>query len=615
MARSTDLTPHRSPGYLPGLDGLRALAVLAVLLYHANVSWTPGGFLGVDLFFVLSGFLITSLLLGELRARGRVDLKRFWLRRARRLLPAVAVVIAATLVAAELLARDDLVKTRADAIASALYVNNWHQIAASHSYFAASGRPSLLQHLWSLAVEEQFYLVWPLVLVTGLALLRRRGLAVVTLLAAIGSALLMAGLYDQGRDPSRVYYGTDTRASALLIGALLAFAWPAGTLGETGRRRAAGLDVLGLAALGAVLYAFWRVHDYDPSDYRGGLVLFALAAALLIGVAAHPSTRLGRALGLAPLVWLGARSYGIYLWHWPVLELTRPHRDVPFGGPLLILGQTALTIAIAALSYRFVEQPIRTGTAQQHLRTWREHSRRGVLAAGAGTSAAIAVALGAVFVLPTGGHAAVREVASPAALRPVPHAPPRVQLVRTRPHPAATPRPHARVVPHVRTRAHAGAAPLPPGKILAMGDSVMLGCTKALRQRVGPRLTVDAAISRQVEDLVERLRTYRANGVLPDTVVVQLGDNGPVWYRDLVSLRSVLSKVPRVVLVNARVDRSWQSEVVSEVGKFQRGWRQSRLANWYAHSSDSMLQDGVHPAAGGCRIYAGVVVTALRSFG
>src|SRR5689334_13976989 len=173
MARSTPLIPLRSSGHLPGLDGLRALAVLAVLLYHANVSYAPGGFLGVDLFFVLSGFLITSLLLGELRESGRVDLKRFWLRRARRLLPAVAVVIAATLVAAELLARDDLVKTRADAIASALYVNNWHQIAASHSYFAASGRPSLLQHLWSLAVEEQFYLLWPLVLVMGLALLRR----------------------------------------------------------------------------------------------------------------------------------------------------------------------------------------------------------------------------------------------------------------------------------------------------------------------------------------------------------------------------------------------------------------------------------------------------------
>jgi hypothetical protein len=170
-------------------------------------------------------------------------------------------------------------------------------------------------------------------------------------------------------------------------------------------------------------------------------------------------------------------------------------------------------------------------------------------------------------------------------------------------------------VPHVRARARTGAAPLPPGKILAIGDSVMLGCTKALRQRIGPRLTVDAAISRQVEDLVERLQTYRANGVLPDTVIAQLGDNGPVWYRDLVSLRGVLSKVPRVVLVNARIDRSWQGEVVSEVGRFQRGWRQSRLANWYAHSTDAMLQDGVHPAASGCRIYAGVVVTALRSFG
>ena len=368
-----------------------------------------------------------------------------------------------------------------------------------------------------------------------------------------------------------------------------------------------------------MLVAFWRVHDYDPFDYRGGLVLFAVAAAVLIGVAAHPSARLGRALGVAPLIWLGARSYGIYLWHWPVLELTRPHRDVPFGGPLLIAGQAALTIAIAALSYRFVEQPIRSGRAQEQLQAWRARSQRGVLAASAGTLAAIAVALGAVFVVPAGGRAAVREVASPAALRPVPHAPKPIRLVHATPPapstPHHTPKPRARVVPHVHTRARAGAAPLPPGRILAMGDSVMLGCTKALRQRLGPRLTVDAAVSRQVEDLVERLRTYRTNGVLPQTVIVQLGDNGPVWFRDLASLRSVLSKVPRVVLINARVDRSWQGEVLSAVGTFQRGWRQSRLANWYAHSSDSLLSDGVHPAASGCRIYAGVVVTTLRSFG
>ena len=458
MARSTHSTPTRSSGHLPGLDGLRALAVLAVLLYHAGVSWARGGFLGVDLFFVLSGFLITSLLLGELQASGRVDLKRFWLRRARRLLPAVAVVIGATLVAAELLARDDLVKTRDDAIASLLYVNNWHQIAASHSYFAASGRPSLLQHLWSLAVEEQFYL--------ALAARPGRGPDAAApprpghphpargdrLGAPDGRAVRrrprpLPGLLRDGHPGQRP---ADRRAPGLRLARGLAAARRAGAAPRRSTRSAWPPSRRCWSRSGGCTTT-------TRSTTAAGLVLFAVAAAVLIGVAAHPSARLGRALGVAPLLWLGARSYGIYLWHWPVLELTRPHRDVPFGGPLLIAGQAALTIAIAALSYRFVEQPIRSGTAQERLRAWRARSQRGVLAASAGTLAAIAVALGAVFVVPAGGRAAVREVASPAALRPVPHAPKPIRLVHATPPapstPHHTPKPRARVVPHVRTRA------------------------------------------------------------------------------------------------------------------------------------------------------------------
>ncbi len=214
--------------YRPGLDGLRALAVAGVVLYHAGVSWMPGGFLGVDVFFVLSGYLITSLLLAERRRKGRVGFKAFWARRARRLLPAVLLVVFVCLLAASTIARDDLARTRGDALASLVYLTNWHLIAASHSYFNAFGRPSLLQHLWSLAVEEQFYLCWPLVLMGSLKLLGRRYTVVLTVLLVLASTALMWGLYDPNQDPSRVYYGTDTRAATLLVGALLAFAWPLG---------------------------------------------------------------------------------------------------------------------------------------------------------------------------------------------------------------------------------------------------------------------------------------------------------------------------------------------------------------------------------------------------
>ena len=249
--------------YRPGLDGLRALAVAGVVLYHAGVSWMPGGFLGVDVFFVLSGYLITSLLLAERRRKGRVGFIAFWLRRARRLLPAVLLVVFVCLLATSTIARDDLARTRGDAIASVVYLTNWHLIAASHSYFNAFGRPSLLQHLWSLAVEEQFYLFWPLVLMGSLKLLGRRYTIVLTVLLALASTALMWGLYDPNRDPSRVYYGTDTRAATLRVGALLAFAWPLGGFrDEVSRHAVRVLDGVGCVALLAVLV----VQTGDPAE-------------------------------------------------------------------------------------------------------------------------------------------------------------------------------------------------------------------------------------------------------------------------------------------------------------------------------------------------------------
>jgi peptidoglycan/LPS O-acetylase OafA/YrhL len=343
--------------YRPGLDGLRALAVAGVVLYHAGVSWMPGGFLGVDVFFVLSGYLITSLLLAERRREGSVGFKAFWLRRARRLLPAVLLVVFVCL------------RTRGDALASLVYLTNWHLIAASHSYFNAFGRPSLLQHLWSLAVEEQFYLFWPLILLGSLKLVGRRYTVLLTVVLALSSTALMWGLYNPNQDPSRVYYGTDTRASTLLVGALLAFAWPLGGFrDEISRRAARVLDGVGCVALAGVLAFFVRVQDYDPWLYRGGFLLIALCTAVLIAVVVHPASALGRALGTRTLRWIGVRSYGIYLWHWPVMMLTRPGIDVPWRGTGVILAQIALTIALAALSYRYVEMPVRSGSAQRRLR-------------------------------------------------------------------------------------------------------------------------------------------------------------------------------------------------------------------------------------------------------
>ena len=356
--------PYRGLPYVAGLDGVRAIAVAGVLLYHGGVAKFSGGFLGVDVFFVLSGFLITSLLLSERARRGHIDLAAFWLRRARRLLPAAFLVVGVCTLVVAVFYPSLLPRARGDAIASFFYVNNWHQAFAHESYFAALGRPPMLQHLWSLAVEEQFYLVWPIVLALCLNRLGRWPTALVTIIGAGASALAMGLLFQLGHDPSRVYYGTDTHASGLLVGALLACLAPLGGRRPAPTRgRGLFLDFLGVAALIAIFAAMTSWHDYDPAVYRGGLLLFAVAVALLLLVLTDPAAHIGAVLGVAPMRWIGQRSYGIYLWHWPVMVLTRPGIDLHWNRWVLVPAQIGVAVLLAAASYRWVEMPVRRGDA------------------------------------------------------------------------------------------------------------------------------------------------------------------------------------------------------------------------------------------------------------
>jgi len=569
--------------YVPALDGIRAIAVAAVLLYHGGVTWMPGGFLGVDLFFVLSGYLITSLLLREREATGGVDLARFWLRRARRLLPAAFLVIAGSLAVLAVAFPEEAAQTRADALASLAYVNNWHQIVADQSYFATFERPSLLQHLWSLAVEEQFYLLWPLALGLCLTRLGRRGAMLVTLGGALASALLMGVLFDPGQDPSRVYFGTDTHASGLLVGALLAFAWPLGPLRSTPQRGAVTLlDAGALAGLVVVGWAMTTWQDYDPWVYRGGLLTFAVAAAVVIGATAHEASRVGRWLGVQPLRWIGQRSYGIYLYHWPVMALTRPELDLDWNRTLLLGLQLAVTVAIAAASYRWVEQPIRTGTAQRAIRAALDRRPpRGRLA--------IALAATLAVVVP----------ASWVATRDAPARQDAATLASTKSAAAAA-----------RPASEPATAKKPRGRPLAVGASVMLAAQTSL----GRHATVDAAVGRQTSDIIGRLAYYRSAGQLPSRVIVQLGENGPVWGADVRALRAALRGVDDVVLVNVRVPRRWNDEVNSILAETVEHWPEARLADWHAASAAGGLlyDDGTHPNPEGQEAYAKLIVRALR---
>jgi peptidoglycan/LPS O-acetylase OafA/YrhL len=355
---------------MPGLDGLRAIAVLAVIAFHLGFGWAPGGLLGVGIFFTLSGYLITDILLSQLARRGHIRLGKFWLARARRLLPALFAMLVIVIAWVTIFGPAQPQQFRDAVVASALYVSNWQLIFGDVSYFARFAPPGPLNHLWSLAIEEQFYIVWPFLLLIGVKLVRetplpsgvRPRLAIVTLALAIASAILMAVLYHPSLDPSRVYYGTDTRASELLFGAALAMVWPSRKLSpRIGAGARNTLDLLGLAGLAAIALMIWKTDQYSSFLYRGGFVGLSIATVLVVAALAHPAGRLGPVLGWKLLRWIGVRSYGIYLWHFPVIVLTTPGGIAHGDEPLRELLQLAAIVAVAALSWRYVEEPVRHG--------------------------------------------------------------------------------------------------------------------------------------------------------------------------------------------------------------------------------------------------------------
>ena len=607
---------------MPAIDGLRAVAVAGVFLYHADAAWLPGGFFGVDVFFVISGYLITSLLLAESVQSGTVALARFWAGRARRLLPALFTLLAVCMIVGATAERGHLLELRGDSLSSIFYVANWRFIFEHESYFAQFWRPPLLRHLWSLAVEEQFYLVWPPLFLLALRLRGRAALPILVGLAAIGSTVLMWVLYSPGSDTSRVFYGTDTRATPILVGVLLAFLWRPSALPDIRNRVRARLllEIAGVLGLAGVLYGFIAMHDYSQATYRGGFLVLAICAGVLLAAIVHPRCSLGRLFSLRVPRWIGERSYGIYLWHWPVLAFTRPGVDVHMARGPLALVQAAITVAIAEVSYRFIEQPIRTGALRRlTLRAPRfvaqPHTPLAL------TTGAVALLLGLVALTPEGVAAlppGITRQALASSKRASTHLvlPPGF-ISSPIHHPQTYPRPPASGGHHAVRHRQQGTPPPPlprTGPILAVGDSVMLGASTELQSALGPELRVDAVVSRQPEATIARLDAYRAEGSLPRRVIVHVGDNGPVYYADAQRLKQALTGVPLVVIVNVRVDTTWQGEVNSELRQTVAGWHQATIADWYdASAASGMVVDGTHTSLAGARAFAAVISRAIHS--
>ncbi len=604
-------------GYIPALDGLRVVAVVAVLLYHADQGWIPGGFLGVDVFFVISGYLITCLLLADWQQHGGVGLKRFWYRRARRLLPALFTMLFVVSLYAILFLPDVLDQLRGEVIAALLYVENWFLIFRNLSYFQSIGRQPLLQHVWSLAVEEQFYLLWPLILVLVLTVWgkSRRALLIGVLVGVVVSTLEMAILYHPFTDPSRVYYGTDTRVATLLLGAALAFVWaPWRLVGRTGRNAAWLLDAAALASGFVLCWMFLNVSYLDPNLYRGGFLVVALVSAVLIAATVHPASRLlPRLLAVDVFLWIGVRSYGIYLWHWPIYMVTRPHADIPLTGiPLLVL-RLALTLGAAALSYRFVEEPVRHGALERwwgRFRTSSGETRRKLaarfgLAAGGITLGLVVIVVG----LGDGGSAAAPAGfgdKTSVIIRPG-------QTTTTTAVPGVTtPTTVPPTAPPVTT--------VPPTTVTAIGDSVMLGAASQLAATVNamfgnqPVTGVNAAESRQFSAGVDLIEQLKNAGQLGQDVVVQLGTNGTVDPGDFDRMMSMLSDRKKVVIINAKVPRQWEQQVNDALAAGVKKYRNAVLLDWHGYGGqhpEFFYDDGIHLRPEGAAAYAQFVAQAV----
>jgi len=622
--------------YMPGLDGLRALAVFAVIAYHLNLTIAPGGLLGVGIFFVLSGYLITDILVNQWRANGRLNLRQFWYRRMRRLLPALYFMMVVVMAWMMLFARVQFAAMQGDVMAALLYISNWWLIYHHVSYFASFGPPSPLGHLWSLAVEEQFYLGFPLALILMLRFVRRRGYLLGLIIAGVAASVLaMAVLYQPGMDPSRVYYGTDTRAFALLIGSALAVIWPSRQLSSVlSRRQRVGLDSAGLVALLALLLMIGLINDYESFLYPIGFLLLSLITALLVAVLAHPASRLGKLFGWKPLRWLGVRSYGIYLWHYPVIVLSSTAANASEPNILREVLQVVASIALADLSWRLVERPFRQGTMSERWqplrwRDWRVVLKPMHLVAKTGLLVALGVGyISLVCFIPSAVASSTQRVQSGSALRQVggktgkSGAAPVVKQVKQLPTSWSSKQGFrhgitVRIVPtHPSGVGTVSAARAVRSwrDVVAIGDSIMIDA-KPYLQKLLPGIDVAGQVGRQMYTLPEELMTLQKEGKMIKQLIVELGTNGPFNETQVIAALRSLRHVQHIVLVNTRVPRPWQNAVNEMLAEVAHKVPHTTLLDWYtasAHHDAYFYPDGVHLNPTGARVFATLMANAVK---
>ncbi|NWQ42572.1 acetyltransferase [Bacillus sp. EB106-08-02-XG196] len=584
--------------YMPGIDGLRAVAVMGVILYHLNIPWFQGGFSGVTVFFVLSGYLITDILIDEWNKTNKIDYLRFMIRRFRRLAPAVLVMIFTVTLWVIFSNHPSFDKLRSDFLPSLLYMTNWWYIIHEVSYFESFGPASPFTHLWSLAIEEQFYLIWPLLMILGSTFIKKKRFRVLAVLAGVViSAWLMAFLYIPGEDPSRVYYGTDTRAFSLLLGAALAFVWPSQRLSKTLPRHASiVLEIVGITSLLLIITLFVVTSQFDPFHYQGGMLLLSIFTTLVVAALAHPASKLAKWLSVKPLQWMGVRSYGIYLWHYPFIILTTPIVNTDGLNLWRITLQIFFTLILSELSYRFVEVPIRAGklkTLLTGLKGLPINHQRIVLGSCAALLASF-VGICVVFASKTTVVVPHQEALTIEAFN---------EIEFNDDDPAKVPEAEEEITkpePDLKT-------------ITVIGDSILHEVAPYFKNHY-PEATIDYRVGRQMSEVPEVIKMLEGSGQLGEYVFIQLGTNGSFVKTDLVNLIKGLEN-KKVYLVNCRVPRPWETNVNQTLEEVVKSVPNTVLVDWYSASEghpEYFAQDGVHLTRTGGETYANLLVEQME---
>lgn len=631
--------------YIPALDGLRTLAVVAVVLYHLNLTWAQGGLLGVTVFFVLSGYLITRLLINEVSKTGRIDLKSFWIRRIRRLFPAVVTVVVVTCALCTIFNHVMLTKMRPDILPSLLFFNNWWQIAQDVSYFNALGDPSPLTHFWSLAIEEQFYLVWPplLLAMVSMHMSKPNTRRVVLGLAAI-SAIAMMLLYNPAADPSRVYYGTDTRVFSLLLGAWMAFIpdrdlAPARLVHHLGLDRLAGsgkrgkgnvdehgkdngsaadasqapsgalarfwsspasIDLFGIVGLVGLAAMVAFTNGYTAFQYRGGTLLCSILTLMVIAACVQPQGLVARALAAEPLVWIGKRSYSIYLWHYPLLLLMNPVaniNDTPWWHYIL---QVLLVVAVAECSYRFIEEPFRKGAFGRTVSEFRDGTTtpadwvRAHIPACAVCAVVLVVALGGLVFVPD--TSALSGEGAEVLNKEAKNAKPQDQKAAD------------------DTDKDDDGFPDGAYDLLMIGDSVSLRAVDAF-DGVFPHSHIDAEKGRQFDVGRETFEGYIQQNLAGKIVVFALGTNGLVTDAQIDAIMADAGDQRIVLFVNTRSPQPWVGATNQAIANAASRYKNVRVIDWFGYSAnrnDLFDGDGTHLSNTGVTEYLKLIHDAVK---